>query len=165
MSLVIWWSLTGVFLIVLQLLGSPLSPNKPVDITFPRTAESTIELVDAYGAEGQREYNWYEAVDLIFIVVYGTTLYLSFQTLATNAYARCTLQALVFITCAADYFEDGDALLLNNVMPFLSEDVVAEISVVAVSLKNAGLFVCFTAVIILAIASRCNKNGYDALRS
>lgn len=47
--------------IVLQLLGSPLSPNKPVDITFPRTAESTIELVDAYGAEGQREYNWYEA--------------------------------------------------------------------------------------------------------
>ena len=32
-----------------------------MDITFPRTAESTIELVDAYGAEGQREYNWYEA--------------------------------------------------------------------------------------------------------
>ena len=64
--------------IVLNWLGSNLSPNTPLDTTFPRTATSTIDLIDAYGAEGRRWYNWYEAARKsggIFVHLYLFPLY------------------------------------------------------------------------------------------
>ena len=101
-----------------------------------------------------------EAIDLIFIPVYGITLHLSIQMLAPEQVGR-VLQVLVVITCVADYFEDADALLLTDVMSLRSNHLVAGLSVVATAIKFAGLFVNFSAIVVLVIANKCNTSGYE----
>ncbi|CAE6947370.1 unnamed protein product [Symbiodinium sp. CCMP2456] len=159
-SLLVLWCLTGLFLVVLNLLGSQLSPEKPLDTTFPRTAESTLALIDNYGDRGRWWYNWYELLDLLFIPTYGAALYLSIQALAPDQ-IRGILEKVVLVTCAADLLEDGAALTLTDALR--TNHLVATVSDVATGIKFIGFTVCLLAVVVLAIARWISQTGYGAL--
>ena len=160
-SLLVLWCLTGLFLVVLNLLGSHLSPEEPLDTTFPRTAESTVALIDSYG-DRRWWYTWYELLDLLFIPTYGAALYLSIQALAPNQIGGI-LEKLVLVTCAADLVEDGTALTLNLSGALRTNHLLAAVSDVASGIKFIGFTICLLAVVVLAIARSISLTSYGAL--
>ena len=95
-----------------------------VDVGLSYDARTLYRLLDAYGEDGRHQYRRILGIDLVFPLVYGTTVCLTALWLGASTHPVAGLMApAIAVAALADWAEDLLLLLILRLYPVRRDDL------------------------------------------